>query len=60
MNYKERLIEELKELSIRIDRLQRYLENQNINEDFELEEEQLKAMKTYRRYLEQRILKLMK
>ena len=60
MDFKERLIIELEELSVKIDRLGRYLEKQNVNDDFKLEEKQLEAMVMYKECLEQRILKLMK
>lgn len=59
MDFKERLIIELEELTIKIDRLGRYLEKQNVNDDFKLEEKQLEAMARYKDCLEQRILKLM-
>lgn len=60
MDFKERLLIELEELTVKMDRLGRYLEKQNVNDDFKLEEKQLEAMVMYKECLEQRILKLMK
>ena len=60
MDFKERLLNELEELTVKIDRLERYLEKQNVNDDFKLEETQLDIMLSYRECLKQRILKLMK
>lgn len=60
MNFKERLLVELEDLTIKIDRLKRYLAEQNVNDDLRLEEEQLQAMEVYKHWLEQRILKFMK
>ncbi len=60
MDFKERLLNELEELMVKIDRLERYLEKQNANDDFKLEETQLDIMLSYRECLKQRILKLMK
>lgn len=60
MDFKERLLNELEELMVKIDRLERYLEKQNINDDFKLEKTQLDIMFSYRECLKQRILKLMK
>lgn len=60
MDFKERLLNELEELMVKIDRLERYLEKQNVNDDFKLEETQLDIMLSYRECLKQRILKLMK
>lgn len=60
MDFKERLLSELTTLVIKIDRLANYLEKQNANDDFKLEEKQLRLMMEYRDCLEQRILKLMK
>lgn len=60
MDYKERLIYELEELTIRIDKLGKYIEKTNINDDIRLETKQLEYMIMYKECLEHRILKLMK
>ena len=59
MNYKERLLNELEELSIRIDRLLKYIHEQPNGKDITLEFNQLQAMKEYRHWLNERKLNLM-
>lgn len=59
MNYKERLLIELEELTIKIEKLKRYIEENKITSYTDLEENQLSAMEVYKHWLEQRILKLM-
>ena len=63
MNYRERLLDELENLTIKIDRLERYIKEQTESDivvDLDFESKQLEAMTVYRHWLEQRILKLMK
>ncbi|MBO6242987.1 MAG: hypothetical protein J6O41_00225 [Clostridia bacterium] len=60
MTFKERLLNELEDLIIKIDRLNKYIEtNNNSIFDIDLEIKQLHAMNEYKIYLEYRILKLM-
>ena len=59
MNYKERLLNELEELSIRIDKLVSYINNVPNGQDITLEFNQLQAMSEYRYYLKERIHLLM-
>lgn len=57
-DYKQRLLKELEELSIKRDRLTRYIDN-NPEDETELERQQEEIMKQYIFVLEQRILKIM-
>lgn len=57
-DYKQRLLKELEELSIKRDRLTRYIDN-NPEDETELERQQEEIMKHYIFVLEQRILKIM-
>ena len=58
MDFKERLLGELTDLIIKIEKLKNYI--YSTENDTELEEQQLTAMVQYRLTLEKRILKLMK
>lgn len=58
MDFKERLLGELTDLIIKIEKLKNYI--YSTENDTELEEKQLTAMVQYRLTLEKRILKLMK
>lgn len=60
MDFKERLLDELEQLSVKISKLETYIIKQEDNIDISLEQTQLGAMMKYRKMLEQRILKLMK
>lgn len=60
MNFKERLLKELEELSVRIDRLSNYIINTTENTDTSLEGRQLDLMYQYKWVLELRIKKMMK
>lgn len=60
MDFKERLLDELEQLSVKISKLETYIIKQEDNIDISLEQTQLGAMMKYRKILEQRILKLMK
>lgn len=59
MNYKARLLNELEELSIKIDKLTSYINNIPNGQDITLEFNQLQAMKEYEHWLNERILNLM-
>ena len=60
MTFKDRLLNELEDLIIKIDRLNKYIEtNNNSIFDIDLEIKQLHSMNEYKIYLEYRILKLM-
>lgn len=59
MNYKERLLFELEELIIRIDRLTNWLKTQDETLNTDLEEEQLHVMSLYKVILKQRIANMM-
>lgn len=58
MDFKERLLGELTDLIIKIEKLKAYI--YSTENDTELEEKQLTAMVQYKLILEKRILKLMK
>jgi len=58
MDFRERLLKELEELSVKINKLENYIMS-NVRIDTDLETIQLQAMMEYRRILEKRILKLM-
>ena len=58
MDFKERLLDELTDLVIKIEKLKAYL--YSTENDTELENQQLTSMVQYRLTLEKRILKLMK
>ena len=58
MDFKERLLGELTDLIVKIEKLKTYI--YDTENDTELEEKQLTAMVQYRLTLEKRILKLMK
>lgn len=58
MDYKERMLDELNELTAKITRLYDYIELTNNNTD--LEKQQFEAMCQYRKILALRILELMK
>jgi hypothetical protein len=60
MNFKERLICELEDLSIKIDKLKCFIDHSNVNDDIRLEVKQLEVMIKYKECLEERILKFMK
>ncbi|MGN1032570.1 MAG: crAss001_48 related protein [Intestinibacter sp.] len=57
MDFKERLLKELEDLSVKIDRLSRYITT--TTEDAELEARQIDLMYKYKWVLELRIKKLM-
>lgn len=57
--YQERLLNEFEELTIKIDRLERYI-NDNKLDKTSLEVKQLNAMIVYQDILEDRIIKVMK
>ena len=60
MNYKERMLKELEELTIKIDKLNNYIINLPYgSKDITLEFNQLQAMKEYKYWLNERILNLM-
>lgn len=61
--FKIRMLEELEDLIIKIDRLSKFVSNENEKEgttDIKLEEMQLNKMLEYRDILKHRILKFMK
>lgn len=60
MDFKERLLYELEELSVKSDRLLKYINATDRKTDTELEEKQLDIMNAYKNILRARILKLMK
>lgn len=60
MEFKERLLIELEDLTIKIVKLKKYIEENKMTIDVKLEENQLQAMEVYKHWLEQRILKLMR
>lgn len=59
MDFKERMIKELEELTLKIEKLGNYIER-TPQESVSLEQVQLGAMIKYQEMLEKRILKLMK
>ena len=60
MDFKERLLDELEQLVLRIDRLSSYTEIESNNEDKRLEQQQLEIMLEYKDILRRRIINLMK
>lgn len=60
MDFKERLLIELEDLTIKIVKLKKYIEENKMTIEVKFEESQLQAMEVYKHWLEQRILKLMK
>ena len=60
MDFKVRLLDELEQLILRINRLSSYIENESNNEDKRLEQQQLEIMLEYKDILKRRIYNLMK
>lgn len=60
MDFKVRLLDELEQLILRINRLSSYIENESNNEDKRLEQQQLGIMLEYKDILKRRIYNLMK
>ena len=59
MTFQERLLNEFEDLTIKIDRLEKYI-NDNKLDKTSLEVKQLNAMMLYQDILEDRIIKIMK
>lgn len=60
MDFKDRLLDELEQLILRIDRLSSYTEIESNNEEKRLENQQLEIMLEYKDILRRRIINLMK
>lgn len=59
MSWQERLLEEYEGLTIRIEKLEKYIEDNNLSK-YSLEMQQLRLMIGYQSILEKRIIKIMK
>ena len=59
MSWQERLLEEYEGLTIRIEKLERCIEDNNLSK-YSLEMQQLRLMIGYQSILEKRIIKIMK